>query len=99
MESMELGGTNKQIRSTLKSINQAAIRFYNLFYKFLCAIGTGIGMLLGIGLVIGCILVSLLLIYDISLQILKGVGVVIPEHYWIFDWTANRTLCSGYFTC
>ena len=80
MESMELGGTNNQIRSTPKSSNQAAISFYN----FLCAIWSGIGILLGIGLLIMCILYLLLLIYLISLKFLEGVGVVIPEEFWTY---------------
>ena len=87
MESIELGGTNNQIRSTLKSIKQAAIRFCNLFYKFICAIGTGIGMLLGIGLVIVTIYVLLLFTYEIALLFLEVVGVVIPEEYWTYDRT------------
>ena len=85
MESIELGGTNNQIRSTLKSINQASIRFYNLFYKFLCAIGTGIGILLGISVVIVGSLVCFMFIYDFTLRFLEGVGVAIPEEYWAYD--------------
>ena len=80
MESMELGGTNNQIRSTLKSSNQEAKSFYN----FLCAIWSGIGILLGIGLLIMFILYLLLLIYLISLKFLEGVGVVIPEEFWTY---------------
>ena len=95
MESMELGGTNNQIRSTLKSSNQAAIRFYN----YLCTIWSGIRILLGIGLLIGCILYLLLGIYEFSLTFLEGVGVVIPEEYWAFDRNSNSTLCSGFLTC
>ena len=95
MESMERGGTNNQIRSTLKSSNQAAIRFYN----YLCTIWSGIRILLGIGLLIGCILYLLLLIYDTLLSFLEGVGVVIPEEYWAFDRNSNSTLCSGFLTC
>ena len=80
MESVELGGTKTQKRSTLKSSNQAAISFYN----FICAIWSGIGILLGIGLLIMFILYLLLLIYLISLKFLEGVGVVIPEEYWTY---------------
>ena len=96
---MELGGTNKQIRSTLKSINQAAIRFYNLFYEFLVAIGSIIAILFMIGLMIVGILVSLLFIYDFTLKFLEAVGVVIPEEYWTYDRTANLNICSGYYNC
>ena len=85
MESMELGGTNNQIRSTFKSINQAAIRVYKFFYTCLCAIGTGIGILFGIGLLIVGSLVCFLFIYDLTLRFLEGVGVAIPEEYWAYD--------------
>ena len=95
MESMELGGTNNQIRSTLKSSNQEAKSFFN----FLCAIWTGIGILLGISVVIVGSLLCFMFIYDFTLRFLEGVGVDIPEEYWTYDRTANRTLCQGYYTC
>ena len=99
MESMERGGTNNQIRSTLKSINQAAIRVYNFFYTCLCAIGSGIAILFMIGLmIVGC-LVCFLFIYDFTLRFLEAVGVAIPEEYWTYDRTAPMTICSGYYNC
>ena len=79
MESMELGGTNNQIRSTLKSINQAAIRVYNFFC---IAIGIGIVILF-------FSFIFFLFTYDFTLQFLEGVGVVIPEEYWTYNRTAR----------
>ena len=86
LESVELGQTNKQklsnqTRSTLKSIKQAAIRFYNVLRPVLEFIGFGIGIVLLIGLFLCFVMFS----YAYVLGVLELDGVDIPEEYFIFD--------------
>ena len=86
LESVELGQTNNQklcnqTRSTLKSIKQAAIRFYNVLRPILEFIGSWIGMLLLIGMFLCFVMIS----YDYVLGVLELDGVEIPEKYFIFN--------------
>ena len=84
LESVELGQTNNQelsnqTRSTLKSIKQAAIRFYNILHPMLDFIGIGICWVLVIVLFLSFIMFS----YNHFLGILERRGVDIPEEYFI----------------
>ena len=86
LESVELGQTNNQelsnqTRSTLKSIKQAAIRFYNILHPMLDFIGIGICWVLVIVLFLSFIMFS----YNHFLGILERRGVDIPEEYFIFS--------------
>ena len=86
LESVELGQTNNQklcnqTRSTLKSIKQAAIRFYNVLRTILEFIGFWIGIVLLIGLFLCFVMIS----YDYVLGVLELDGVEIPEKYFIFN--------------